>query len=51
MITEGMNIVLLIVGAAFVLWAVWQFISGLGTIKPIDNDSEVRSRADGTWLS
>jgi len=46
-----MNLMLLIVGAAFMLWAVWQFISGLGTVEPTESDAEARSRSDGTWNS
>jgi hypothetical protein len=45
------ELALLIVGAALMLWAVWQFNSGLGTIKRADSDPEAWSRSDGTWLS
>jgi predicted phage tail protein len=45
-----MRVILLIVGAAFMLWGVWGFISGLSTVAPTDAGTEPRSRADGTWF-
>ena len=46
-----MNIVLMIVGAAVMLWTVWQFISGLGSVEPLESDAEALSRSYGTWNS
>lgn len=49
MVAGAMSIALLIIGAAFMLYAIWRFIAGLGTIKPTGSDTETRSRSDGTW--